>query len=258
MGARGWREARVATIDEQGGTAAGLNAAGIPPTADGDDIVVIPDEPQAPRRRAVWVVIVGAIAVVAAIVGVAFATRADPAKPVTTAGTPVATTPTGSAATKPKQKPAVKKQASPSSVAPVAPVAPTAKKPAIGKAVTQGTAPVHAPVSVAPPVSSEPIKTYPPSVLQWTAPESIAIKQGTSAIVVVRATNPTNGTVTLPHSLSCVPRIDHSEVCAEVAQIIPARSNVGARYTIDATKVKPGSYTLSIEGLRTIRVTVTP
>jgi hypothetical protein len=76
--------------------------------------------------------------------------------------------------------------------------------------------------------------------------------------VSVSAHNPTEGTVTLPHPLSCAPRLQHDEVCTEVAQLVAPGATARATYTIDATDVPAGGYTLYVEnGALKIAVTVT-
>jgi hypothetical protein len=132
--------------------------------------------------------------------------------------------------------------------------------------VTAATAPrnqVVTPASVAPPPpvvtpTTRPApKPYGTSVLTWNAPRRLTIGSGQTAALSVTARNPTDGSVALPHPLSCTPRLDHGETCAQVVQIIPAGGSASAGYTIDAHGVRPGSYQLRIEGVLTIPVTVT-
>jgi hypothetical protein len=75
--------------------------------------------------------------------------------------------------------------------------------------------------------------------------------------VNVAAYNPSKGVVNLPHPLSCAPTLQHDEVCPEMVQMIAPGATARAALVVDATDVAPGSYTLSIEGARTITVTVT-
>lgn len=92
--------------------------------------------------------------------------------------------------------------------------------------------------------------------LTWTAPTSLTIPSGTTAPMTVLAYNPTGRDVSLSHPLSCTPRLDHGEVCPDIVQLIGSHRSAGAHYTIDATGVVAGSYTLTIEGVLTVNVTV--
>jgi hypothetical protein len=94
------------------------------------------------------------------------------------------------------------------------------------------------------------------SALTWTAPKSMSIATGTTAPLSVRAYNPTGRSVSLSHRLSCTPRLDHGEVCADIVQLIGSHQSASAHYTIDAAGFVPGSYTLTIEGVLTVDVTV--
>ena len=62
--------------------------------------------------------------------------------------------------------------------------------------------------------------------------------------------------MTLPHPLACTPRLDHGEFCTEVVQLIGSGQSVTARYTIDASGIAKGHYSLQIEGVLTVTVTV--
>jgi hypothetical protein len=97
---------------------------------------------------------------------------------------------------------------------------------------------------------------YGPSALTWTAPKSMTIGAGMTAPLSVRAYNPTGRSVSLSHRLTCTPRLDHGEVCADMVQLIGSHQSASADYTIDAAGFGPGSYTLTIEGVLTIDVTV--
>lgn len=92
--------------------------------------------------------------------------------------------------------------------------------------------------------------------LTWTAPHVLVIASGGTATLSVRAHNPTDRIVSLSHPLACTPRLDHGELCAGLAQLIPAGGSASATYTIDATGVAAGKYTLTIEGVLTVPVTV--
>ena len=94
------------------------------------------------------------------------------------------------------------------------------------------------------------------SALTWTAPKSLVIVAGQTAPLSVRAYNPTGRAVSLSHPLSCTPRLDHSEVCADQVQLIASHQSASAHYTIDAANTVAGSYTLTIEGVLTVNVTV--
>jgi hypothetical protein len=83
------------------------------------------------------------------------------------------------------------------------------------------------------------------------------VTSGATKTLSVTAHNPTDGTVTLPHPLSCTPRLDHGEVCPEMVQLISAGQSASAQYTIDARGVAAGRYTLNIEGVLKVAVTVT-
>lgn len=93
-------------------------------------------------------------------------------------------------------------------------------------------------------------------VLTWTAPASLTIVAGDTATVSVIAHNPTNRAAALPHPLSCAPRLDRSEVCAAIVQLVAPHSSASAIYTIDTAGVTPGTYALRIEGVLTIAVIV--
>jgi hypothetical protein len=150
------------------------------------------------------------------------------------------------------------------------------------------------PVSVAPetPVSSPPAVVVPPpppvvpqeppdttpaasppSVLQWSsAPGSLTIPAGGHKELTVHVVNPSDGTVTLGHPLSCAPTLRDAKghsigygVCVEMAQLMAPHDELTQKYTIYATDtsaaggnaLKPGTYTATIEDLFDVRVTVT-
>ena len=85
---------------------------------------------------------------------------------------------------------------------------------------------------------------------------TLSVAAGHSASLAVTAHNPSDGIVNLPHPLSCAPRLDHSEMCPEMVQQIPSGQSASAQYSINATGIAPGTYSLSIEGVLTVRVTV--
>jgi hypothetical protein len=217
---------------------------------DGDDITVIP-EPVGPpprNRRRIFFLTAAAVVLIVAVVAIVLGTRDNSTSDVQAASPkPVVTSP-----------PAVKKHKPPS----------TKKK--VTKPVTHVTT---APVVVQPqtPVSSPavdattvPSATIPPqpqaspiSVLQWNAPSSITIKTGTIQAIHISAYNPSNGVVTLPVPLSCELRLQHDEVCPQMAQLINPGETANAAFRIIAVDVKPGTYTLNVEGVYPITVTVT-
>ena len=245
----------MATTDERDGEAVDL-ARSAPTSrirADGDDIQVVPadiDEPVGLSRR--HALVGGGVALVlVVIVALAlFARHSRPTTGIRTSG-PASTLPQAVVAARPVPKaapksPPIAAASVPSTAAPTtvrAVVPPTATA-----AATTPTAP--APTTVAPP------KQYGASALTWDAPRTLSVGAGRSNTLVVTARNPTDGIVDLPHPLSCTPRLDHREVCPETVQQIASGQSASARYTIDAHGIAPGTYSLSIEGVLTVRVTV--
>jgi cytoskeletal protein RodZ len=121
---------------------------------------------------------------------------------------------------------------------------------------TVATTPVGAPLTTTTPTTE--MKASPISVLTWSAtPASLTIATGKSATVTVAAHNGSGGVVSLPHPLSCPPRLQHDEVCEQMVQQVMPGTTATARYTIDAAGVAPGNYALNVEGVFTINVTVT-
>jgi hypothetical protein len=251
----------VSTMDERdGGTLERDPSTPVVPL-EGDNIVVLPDGgdghggDRAPRRSRP--VLVGAVtlALVLIIGVIALVTHGSSSKPRLQTTSPPPSLPVVAKVhrtpAKPHQKPKPK-------------VAITTVPATLPKtSVTSGhvvVAPPSPPAStpVAPtPTTVEPIAQYGPSVLQWAAPGPLVIAGGASKTFSITAHNPTPGMVTLPHPLSCAPRLDHSEVCPEVVQVISPQQSASAQYTIDARGVAAGHYTLRIEGVLTIDVTVT-
>jgi hypothetical protein len=249
----------VATTEDRDGSA--VETARVGPVAD-DGIVVTPAGagiPEGPRRARLLVVGGVIVAILVLVCGIAVAARN------TGSGTQVRTTAPSIFPSKPlvskrvapaRSKPTVHRAKPAATVAATVPSAPHT-------ALTAPPASVAAPatprisVSVTdPPTTSAPPKQYGPSVLTWTAPRSFALPAGTSKLLPITAHNPTDGTVTLPHPLSCAPRLDRSEMCPEMVQLIAAGESASATYTIEARGVAKGHYTLSIEGVLTIAVTV--
>lgn len=132
-------------------------------------------------------------------------------------------------------------------------------KPATIETTPPATAPARTTVTnTAAPVTSPPVVKHSPiGALQWTAPSTITMKRGTEKTITVSVHNPTDGVVTLGVPLSCAPRLQNDGICPQVAQLVQPGTTASATYTIDANGVAPGNYTLTIEGVWKIRVTVT-
>ena len=175
------------------------------------------------------------------------------------------------------------------SSAPVAPKPKTKATPAPSRPRSQPTPPVvqQPPASIAPPAvvvepqtppvaPTEPPVTAPPasptSVLQWSAsPAALTIRAGGHSTVSVHVVNPSDGTVTLGHPLSCPPTLRDPKghvvgapVCTEMAQLLAPHEQATQQYVIYATDsgaaggaaLAPGAYTASVESLFDVRVTV--
>jgi hypothetical protein len=220
--------------------------------AEGDDIVVIPGgAPDEPRGRQLLLIIGAAVVSIGVIVAaIAILNRHDGKTAQVAVQPPAPTAPVARqpATLKPKPKPLPSKPA------------PTV----VGS--TPATQPARVPVSL-PVVSSPaqqppptlplpPPKQYGPSALTWNAPHEMTIAAGRTAPLTVVAFNRTDGIVNLPHPLACTPRLDHAEVCTEVLQTIQPGGSATATYAIDARGIAPGKYTLQIEGVLTVLVTV--
>jgi len=224
------------------------------PVVDGDDIVVVPagpDDPGGPnaRRLLVGIAIAAALAVVVALAIVARGSHSSsPAvrtSPTSISDTPIAAKPNASVGSRPKTVPVVAAttvpiSSTPTTVAAVSPPASVASVPTTSPTPTTVAAP----------------KQYGPSALTWTAPSSLTIAAGKTATLAVTAHNPTNGIVTLGHPLACTPHLDGGEMCTQTVQMIGPGQSVSAQYTIDANGFAPGHYTLKIEGVLTVAVTV--
>jgi hypothetical protein len=220
---------------------------------DGDDIVVLPDADTTRRRRGRPVLVGGATLALLLIIGtIALLTRHDGSRARVQTQSPLPTLPvvakTHPTPTVPHKKPKPK----------VAVTTVPATLPQTS--VTSGNVSVPPPATTPAPTTPTTVaatKQYGPSVLTWTAPGALVIATGTTKTISVTAQNPSDGTVTLAHPLSCTPRLDHSEMCAQVVQLISAGQSASAQYTIDATGIAAGHYTLRIEGVLSISVTVT-
>lgn len=250
---------------------------------EGDDIVVEPHGIAAHPRRFTRELIVGVVVAVLAAAGVAIAlaTRHDSGANTRVTSSAPARTPGGhptagkavvdhKAKPKPKTKTTTPATAPPVNIAqPTTPAVVPPAPPVSGQ--SPGSVGSGATVPTAPSVTMPP--SEPPSVLQWTAtPSTLSIKSGAHALLTVTVVNPTNGTVTLGHPLSCPPTLQPlhgaplgATVCAEMAQIVSPHSRLVQHYTIYATDTgaadgKPlaaGSYLANVENLHNVKVTVT-
>ena len=229
-------------------------------TADGDDIVVVPADTRDPERPGRGRrMLVGAVIVAAVVLGAAIAVAAQhngsSPRVRTTAPPTVAPKPlvpkVHPKATAPRSRPAP--TAAVATVPRTTPQTLVAVPPASGPAQTSPPPPPPAPPA---PTTAPPPKQYGATVLTWDAPRSLTVAAGKTAPLVVTAHNPTDGTVTLPHPLACTPRLDHGEVCPEMVQLISPGQSASAKYVIDASGIAKGRYTLTIEGVLTISVTV--
>ncbi len=231
---------------------------------DGDDIEVVPDAPPVHRRRARFVV-VGAVVVVvlAAGIGIAVALTRDNGPTTVRAIAPVTPQRTPAPSHAPRSKPnRPVVHEPPASIAPLTPASPP-------PSVAVPPPPV-APTQ--PPVTSPPVS--PASVLQWSStPAALTIPAGGHATLTVHVVNPSDGTVTLGHPLSCPPTLRGPKghvigysVCTEMAQLIAPHEQFTQRYVVYATDtaapgggaLAPGVYTASVENLFAVTVTVTP
>ena len=244
-GTAGGREDELSTTDERDdGT---LETARVT-AAVGDDIVVVPTgSPDRPPGRP-WLM-GGALLAILVIAGaIAILARHSSTSTPAIQTTSPTTLSTKSIVSTKKPKPKVTKKPVPVAATTVASTVPE---------TTPGTQHVVAPpASVAAPTTVGAPKQYGASALTWTAPSSLTIASGKTAPLSVTAHNPTDGTVTLPHPLSCTPRLDHGEICTEMVQLVGAGQSASAQYTIDAHGIAAGHYTLNIEGVLTVAVTV--
>ncbi|HTL85832.1 MAG TPA: hypothetical protein VL856_11650 [Acidimicrobiia bacterium] len=220
---------------------------------DGDDITVIPEPADAPKRSRRRVVLLSALAVVliAAVIAIVVGTRDDSSSQVQAASpAPAVTSPPAVN----KHKPAPAKNAKRKHA--TKPVTRVTTAPVL-QPETPVTSPAVAPTVPPATMPAQP-QASPITVLQWNVPQSVSVKSGATTTIAVSAYNPSAGVVTLPVPLSCAPRLQHDEVCPEMAQLINPGETANATYTIDAKGVKPGTYTLKVEGVAPITVTVTP
>jgi hypothetical protein len=250
VAAGGREEARVAdTLDRDG------DAVDVTPRTEvleGDDIVVIPDEPEThtSRRRRIALVI-GAVAVVVAIVVIAAVAAGgnNKSEPQVVAASPnpnlgrTAAPPKASAPTTVK----VKTKRSTHQTTPHA----SATTPA------RVVVPPSIPNATTPPTAPPALTEFPLSAIRWTAPSSLTIAHDAQTTITVVAHNPTSGTITLPQPLACAPTLSGNGMCTAMAQILAPGETATAHYKIDGGEVSPGNYTLSVEGVLSIKVTVT-
>jgi hypothetical protein len=225
---------------------------------DGDDIVVVPDPPTRRRRSRAFVIGV-VVVLLAAGTGIAIAATRDSGRQTVRTVAPTRPAP---ALTPPKRPPVKKHARAPKPPASIAPQTPVSSPPVV---VAPLPPPPVAPTQ--PPVTAPP--SYPPSVLQWSAtPAALTIKSGGHASFTVHVINPTNGTVTLPHPLSCAPTLRGPKghtigfgVCVEMAQIMSPHETLTETYVIkassDGNALAPGTYTASVENLFDVKVTIT-
>jgi hypothetical protein len=240
----------VTSTEELGDGSIGTTQAPHAPL-EGDDIQVIPGgAPDEPRGRQLLVIIGAAVVSIAVIVAaIALLTRHQGKTATVTVQPPAPTVPVVREPAKPHPTPNRPKP-KPLVAAPTVPLAPPANAPASVPVVVSPP-----PTAPAPTVPLAP-KQYGASALTWDAPHQIAIPKGKTAPLTVIAFNRTDGVVNLPHPLACTPRLDHTEVCVEMVQTIPPGGSATATYTIDASGIAPGNYTLQIEGALTVNVIV--
>ena len=239
----------MATTDDRDGIAVETTRVG---PADGDDIVVMPAGPGDPHHPGLVRRALVAAAIVAVLaLGTAFAiasrhsgstVRVRATSPPTLSPKPVVIN-NHLKSTVPRAKP------SPTVVATTVP--------SINSIPVLVVPPTRSvPVLSTPRPQSAPPKQYGPSVLTWDAPRALAIAAGKTATLPVTAHNRTDGTVTLPYPLSCTPRLDNGEMCPAMVQLIGAGQSASTRFTIDGRGFAKGRYTLKIEGVLTVAVTV--
>jgi hypothetical protein len=200
------------------------------------------------------------VAVIAAGVGLAVALTRDDGKSTLRSSAPVTPKPntkSTSAPSRPRPRP----------TQPVAqqPPASIAQPPVAPPVVVAPQAPPVAPTE--PPATSPPVS--PPSVLQWSAtPAALTIPSGGHKTLTVHVVNPSGGTVTLGHPLSCPPTLRDAKghvigfgVCTEMAQLLAPHEQQTQHYVIaasaDGAPLAPGVYTASVENLFDVKVTVT-
>ncbi len=216
---------------------------------EGDDIVVIPGEPDThtSRRRRIALVIGALAAVVAIVVIVAVAAGGNKSDQHIVAASPSPNL--GRTAAPPKASAPSTITAKRSTHQTTPHVSPTTQIVVVG--------PASIPAATTPATAAPAVSQYPPSAIQWTAPASITVAHNANKTITVVAHNPTNGTITLPHPLACTPTLRGDGMCTEMAQILRPGESATAQYKVDGSEVPPGNYTLDVEGVLKIKVTVT-
>lgn len=222
---------------------------------EGDDIVVIPDEPEThtSRRRRIALVAGALAAIVAIVVVAAVAAGGNKSEPQVVAASPnpnlgrTAAPPKASVPTKVKPKTKTTTKTASRQTTPHA----SATTP-LGAVV-----PPSLPNATSPPTAATSLADYPVSAIQWTAPASLTIANNAHTTITVVAHNPTNGMITLPQPLTCAPSLKGDAMCTAMAQILTPGASATAHYTIDGGEVPPGDYTLVVEGVLKIKVKVT-
>jgi hypothetical protein len=239
---------------------------------DGDDIDIIPGAPPTTSRGRMRAVVVGAIVVVlgaaAITVGVMNRNGTDSSQLSAISGRkqPAAAPPTHKrVVTKPTAKTPVKPRVS-------VPTKVVGTTPSNAETPTSNGVPAVTPTTLSTPPPT--IASYPPQMLMWqTMPNALTVKAGGHATISVTVTNPTDGTVTLGHPLSCAPVVTPenggsaiaSGVCVEMAQIMAPHQVLTQQYTIYATTsgdasgsaLATGHYAVRFENLHSIWMTVT-
>jgi hypothetical protein len=217
---------------------------------EGDDIVVIPDEPEAhtSRRRRIALVIGAVAAVVAILVIAAIAAGGNnKSEPQVVAASPNPNLGRTAAPPKAGAPTTIKVKRSTHQTTPhVSATAPA-----------RVVVPPSIPNATAPPTAAPGLTEFPVSAIRWTAPSSVTIAHNASTTITVIAHNPANGTITLPHPLACAPTLRGDGMCTEMAQILAPGESATAHYKIDGGEVPPGNYTLVVEGVLKINVKVT-
>lgn len=233
--------------------------------ADGDDIVVLPDEPSRSRGR-MRAILIAAIVMVLAAAGITIAlanrddTGATKLRSVSSRG-PSPTTRTPPTRLK---RVATTIPAKPRIVAPPVSVATTVPTTAVAVAPPPVT-------PTAPPATTTP--EYPASVLTWqSTPGELTINAGSHASLTITVSNPTDGNVTLGLPLSCPPVLQREHgapiggaVCPQMAQVMSPHQTLTQQYTIYATDtgdatgaaLTAGRYFARVENLHSVRVTIT-
>lgn len=221
------------------------------------------------RHRSLYL-IVGLTALLAVLGGIAMVARLSSSAPGSTAALSQTPDPLRIAALHPAPSstsssslvptPAVTPvSATPSSVPVTAPPDSTSTAPAPASTVVTVPSPTTMPSILLEPAVTATLPlpdVYGPDVFEWTAPFGLDIRAEHTAQLSVTAHNPTDRPARLSHPLSCTPRITEDEICTQNVQLVGPGQSASATYTIDAHGVAPGLYTLRVEGVLTISVTV--